>query len=191
MILSGLAIFAGLSVNLVLQFALGVRQAAKGRALPLFQISGLFIIVLFLWIFYSFISIFFSWEFIGLFLLFPLSSLACSGYENLEKRFFPKPKKERPRFFNALTAYDGLVPASLFLTVNLALTFWDAFILSFFFALGCLLAVLILGEINRRSSLEEIPEFLRGIPLSLISMGLLSMIFGSAAWICFRVLDNF
>ena len=191
MILSGLALFAGLSANLVLQFALGVRQAGKGKGLPLFQISGLFITVLFLWIFYSLISIFFSWEFTGLFLLFPLCSLACLGFENLEKRISTKSKKEGSKFFNALTAYDGLVPASLFLTVNLALTFWDAFFLSFFFALGTLLAVIIIGEINRRSSLEEIPEFLRGIPLSIISMGLLSMIFGSAAWICFRVLDNF
>ena len=93
--------------------------------------------------------------------------------------------------FSAFSAYEGLVLASLFLTANLALTFFDALILSFFFAFGCLMALFILREIGRRSALEEIPIYLRGIPLMLISMGLLSMIFGFAAWICYKVLDNF
>ena len=189
MILCALAIFAGLSSNLILQFALGAGQAGKGRTLPIFQIAVLFISVLFLWIIYTNILNFLSWEFPGLLLFFPLSALVCLGLESLEKWIFPK--KERIRLFSALTAYEGLVPASLFLTMTLALNFSEALVLSFFFALGCLLAVFILKEINRRSALEEIPNYLRGIPLTFISMGLLSMIFGFAAWICYKVLDNF
>ena len=188
MILSALAVFAGLSVNLILQFALGVGQTGKGNDLPLFQIIGLFVCVLFLWIINTYVLIFFSWEFMGFFFFFPLSALVVFGFESLGDRFFPK---KRASLLSSLTAYEGLVPASLFITVNLALTFFDALILSFFFALGCLLAVFILKEINRRSALEVIPDYFRGMPLALISMGLLSMIFGSAAWICFRVLDNF
>ena len=189
MILSGFAVFAGLSVNLVLQFALGAGQAGKGNTIPVYQIICLFVSVLFLWIIHTYMLNFIPWEFMGFFLFFPLSALVCMGLEYLERKLFPK--KERIRLFSALTAYEGLVPASLFLTVNLALTFTDALSLSFFFAFGCFLAVFIIKEIYRRSTLEEIPNYLRGIPLAFISMGLLSIIFSSAAWICYRVLDNF
>ena len=189
MILPGLAIFAGLSVNLILQFALGAGQAGKGKVLPIFQIICLFVSVLFLWTIYTYVLHFISWEYMGFMLFFPLSALVCMSLENLEKRLFPK--RERVRLFSALTAYEGLVPASLFLAISAALTFVDALILSLFFALGCFLAIFIVRGIYRRSTLEDIPYSLRGIPLALISMGLLSMIFSSAAWICFRVLDNF
>jgi len=186
MILAGLAIFAGLSLNLVLQFAIGSGPAAKTGTLPVYQIICLFVSVVFLWICYTYIFNFISGEFMVYFLFFPFSALLCLGLDKLETILFPK--KKYVRLFKGLTAYDGLVPASLVLTVNMALTFSDALILSFFFASGCLLAVAFMKEIRRRSSLEEIPENLRGMPLAFISMGLLSMIFGSAAWICFRVL---
>ena len=189
MILFGLAVFAGLSANLILQFALGAGRLGKEMELPLFQIIGLFVSVLFLWIIYTYILNFLPWEFLGFFLLFPLSVLACLGFESLEKRIFPQ--KERIRLFSALTAYEGLVPASLFLTVILAINFLDALILSFFFAVGCLLGVFIIKEISHRADLEKIPNSLRGVPLTLISMGLLSMIFSSAAWICYKVLESF
>ena len=189
MILCGLAVFAGLSVNLILEFALGADQAGKGKGLPVSQIFCLFVSVLFLWTIYRYVLIFFPWEFVVFLLFFPLSVLVCLGFETLEKRFFPN--TERDRSFSALTAYEGLIPASLFLTVNLASTFLDALVLSLFFALGCFMAIFILREITRRSSLEEIPHWLRGPPLTLISMGLLSMIFSSAAWICYKILDNF
>jgi electron transport complex protein RnfA len=77
------------------------------------------------------------------------------------------------------------------MTVNMASNAADAALLSFFFAAGCLLSVSILGEIRRRSALEWVPRYIRGSPLALISMGLLSIIFASGAWICLRVLENF
>ena len=189
MILFALAVFAGFSLNLILQLALGASKVGKGDGLPLSQILGLFIIALFLWSMYTYILNFFSWEFMVFFLFFPLSVLTCVGYERLEKRFFPK--FEKLRLFSALSAYEGLIPASLFLTLNLALSFIDAFILSFFFALGCLMAIFMIKEVKRRSTLEEIPHWLRGMPLVFISMGLLTMVFGSAAWIFYKILYNF
>ena len=186
MILSGLAVFAGLSLNLILQFAIGTGAAGKENDLPVFQIINIFLTVMVLWILQTYVFVFLSWELITFFLLFPFSVLLCIAFENLEKKLFAKQKNVR--VFSGITAYEGLIPASLILTVNTALNFFDAAVLSFFFALGCLIAVICIREIRRRSVLEEIPSSLRGMPLVLISMGLLSLIFGTAAWICYRVL---
>jgi electron transport complex protein RnfA len=189
-----LAVFAGLSLNLMIQCALGVSGAAepakdgKRRPLPLFQLACLFAAVFVLWIVYSAILKPLSRGFLDFFLFFPLCVLACLGLEALWKLLFPK--KPAIRVFRALTAYDGMVPVSLIMTVNLATGAADAIVLSFFFAAGCLLSLLILGEIRRRSALEWVPRYIRGSPLALISMGLLSIIFASVAWICLRILAS-
>jgi electron transport complex protein RnfA len=122
-------------------------------------------------------------------LLFPFSALVCMGLEYFETRFLAENKFGR--IFSWQTAYEGLVPASIILCVHLSVTAADALFLSFFFAFGCLLAILIMKEINRRSSLESLPKYFRGAPVALISMGLLSMVFGSIAWICYRFLNAF
>jgi electron transport complex protein RnfA len=150
----------------------------------------LFLSVLLLWMVFYYILPPLPGDFLAYCLFFPLSSLLCQGLETLGYRLFPK-AAGGCRLFSAFTAYDGLVPIALFITFNLALGFSDAFILSFFFALGNLAAVLILGEIRRRSALEWVPPRLRGSPLILISMGLLSLIFSSAAGICFKILGKF
>ena len=84
--------------------------------------------------------------------------------------------------------HDGLIGAALFVTLNLSNNLAEAVVLSFGFTAGFLLSLLILGEIQRRSEMEAVPWFLRGRSLALISMGLLSLIFGSAAIILFRAL---
>jgi len=186
MILCCLAVTAGLSLNLILTFAIGANAAGKGNTLPVFQIINLFISVVLLWIIHAYIFNFIAWDIMAIFLFFPLSALVCTGIEFLEKRLFPK--RKRVRLFSGITAYEGLIPASLLLVANTALTFSDAIILSFFFALGSFFAVICMNEIRRRSLLEEIPENFRGMPLAFISMGLLSMASGTAAWILYRVL---
>ncbi|MDR1566809.1 MAG: hypothetical protein LBS48_05965 [Treponema sp.] len=194
MTFAALAVFAGLSLNLILQFALGARgvllfaRDSRGNPFPVFQTANLFVSVFVLWAAYDYILKPFSGGALEYFLLFPLSALVCLGFESLWKKLFPR--QEGARAFSALTAYDGLVPVSLIMTIHLALTVLDAAVFAFFFALGCFLALLILGEIRRRSGLEWVPRYLRGGPLVLISTGLLSMIFAAAAWICFRILEN-
>jgi electron transport complex protein RnfA len=192
MILAGLAVFSGLSLNLMFQFALGCRgisEASKQGKIPLFQSGSLFVSVFILWIVCHYMLRSFSGGFLEYFLLFPLTSLACMGIEALWNKVYPQ--REKVRVYQALTAYDGLALASLLLTIHLALSLTEALVLSFSFSLGCLLAMLILGEIQRRSLLEWVPRSLRGSPLVMISMGLLSMIFASGAWACFRILENF
>jgi electron transport complex protein RnfA len=192
MILAALAVFSGLSLNLIFQLALGIRgisEASKQKRIPLFQCGSLFVSVLFLWLICQYILRSLSGGFLEYFLFFPLASLVCMGIEALWNRIYPQ--IEKVRVFSSLTAYDGLALASLMLTFNLAMNFTEAALLSFSFSLGCLLAMFILGEIRRRSLMEWVPHSLRGSPLAIISMGLLSMISASGAWICFRILESF
>jgi len=194
MYLAALAVFSGLSLNLLLSFALGISgKAAFGdtssRPLPLLQLGLLFVSVLFLWMFFSALLPPFWRGFSVYFLFFPVSALACMGLESLAARALPKTTGGREKVFSAFTAYDGLVPASLVLTFTLAGTFAGAVILSLFFALGNLAATLVLNEIRRKSTLERLPRCLRGSPLVLISMGLLSLVSVSVAGICFRILE--
>jgi electron transport complex protein RnfA len=95
------------------------------------------------------------------------------------------------KVFSAFTAYDGIVPVSLVITLILAANFREAFVLVLFFVLGNVTAMLILFEIRRRSEMELVPRYLRGSPLIFISMGLLSLISASAAGLCLKILEVF
>lgn len=78
--------------------------------------------------------------------------------------------------------------AALFIILGLAGSFAQAAMLSFGFSAGAALAVLIAGEIRRRSAMEAVPDCLRGGPLVLAAMGLLSLVFISAATVFYAVL---
>jgi len=190
--MAALAIFSGISLNLLLSFALGAANASgesgKRKAIPFLQILIMFISILFLWFFFRVIMPHQWMGFGEYFLFFPLSALACIALEYLGERFLPK---SGSKVYNAMTGYDGLVPVSLLITLGLAGDFPQAFVLVLFFVLGNLAAMLILNEIRRRSTMEKVPVFLRGSPLVLISMGLLSLITGTTAVICFKILEMF
>ena len=200
--LAALAIFSGLSLNLLLSFALGTAGVAgdtlpKGqttRQIPFFQLGIHFVSIIFLWAFFT-IVLRPAWRgFSEYFLFFPISALACIGLESIGERLARKiaPKAgSLLKVYSALTAYDGLVLVSLILTVALADSFAGALIIALFFVLGNLAAMLILNEIRRRSTLEWVPRYLRGSPLVLISMGLLSLVSASVAGICFKILEVF
>ena len=196
--LAGLAVFSGFSLNLFLSCALGVagvagETAPKGgikNQLPFFQFGVLSVSVLILYILFGYILPASWFGFLAYFLFFPLSALSCLGLEFLGKRFLPK-QAGFMKMFSALTAYDGLVPASLIITFQMALNLLDALILTIFFVLGIMVSMLILNEIRRRSAFERVPRHLRGSPIIFISMGLLSLISVSVAGICFRILEGF
>ena len=196
--LAALAIFSGLSLNLLLQFALGAAGAAGDihpksktvRELPVFQLSVMFLSVIILWVFLAYVFPPFWKGLTEYFLSFPLSALVCMGFEKLGKRVFSK-SGEIKKVFSPYTAYDGLALVSLLITFTLAGNFSGALVISLCFALGNLAAMLALNEIRRRSTLEWVPRFLRGSPIILISMGFLSLISASAAGICFRILEVF
>jgi len=200
--IAGLAVFSGLSLNLLLQFALGTAGAAADtghktnakRELPLIQFCIFFVSIIFLWIFFKYLLSAFWRGFSVYFLFYPLSALVCMGLELFVERILPRvfPKlKGMRKTFSAITAYDGLVPASLIIAFIAAEAFTDVLVVALFFVLGIMTAMFTLNEIARRSALERVPKYLRGTPLILVSMGLLSLISTFAAGIFFRILEVF
>ncbi len=116
------------------------------------------------------------------------------GLERLVERILPRifsKFKGIRKSFSAITAYDGLIPASLIIIFIAAEAFTDVLVIALFFVLGNLTAMLTLNEIARRSSLERVPKYLRGTPLILVSMGLLSLISTFAAGIFLKILEVF
>jgi electron transport complex protein RnfA len=183
-----LGIISGLSLNLIIHFGLGIQYrdfSEKNRewfyGLPLIQGGILFLSVPLLWFFFSYIIIPLSLGFLEYMIVFPLCVLVCMGFEAGVNRFFPKILPEK--LFAPLSAYNGLVPVALVVSLSLAFSLIEVFFLSLGFYMGLLLASLILREIQKRSSLEAVPERLRGVPLTLISIGLLSLIFSSVGMI--------
>jgi electron transport complex protein RnfA len=197
-ILAALGVFSSLSVNLLLHFGLGMQGLRSPQdekyPFPLLESAVIFLSVIVLWLFFTFILAPLKLGFFRYILLFPLSAPVCIAAEWLLDRFVwrhtgrGESMAETPLLFQGISAYDGMVPLALLLTLNLAFTFMEAVILSLGFALGILLSILILNEIRRRSTMEAVPQFLRGIPLTLISMGLLSLIFTSTAAIFFNAI---
>jgi electron transport complex protein RnfA len=194
-----LAVFSGLSMNLILQFGLGLKGIAfdthigKGKLLAA---SGvLFVTVMLLWLVFSFTR---SVLFLGLLeyvVLFPVSALVFSGLEYLVNRFILK-VNATPGDFPSDTFPGGplvngaLAGAALFITLNVAGNIGEAIVLSLSFSCSMALVVVVVGEIRRRSGMEAVPHSLRGGPLALIALGLLSLVFSSGALMLFGVLGT-
>jgi oligopeptide/dipeptide ABC transporter ATP-binding protein len=187
-----LAVFSGLALNLILQFALGLRGAARDEdpGLPFFQIGVLFLAVLLVWLVFALVAAPLGLGFLEYPALFPLSVLASTGLEQLFFRFSP-PLRSARRLFKPLAAYDGLTPAAVFITLDTASSFFEAAALSLGFSLGVFLSLVLLREIRIRAALENVPPLLRGSPLIHISMGHLSLIFSSLAAVLFRAAGVF
>ncbi|MDR2952808.1 MAG: hypothetical protein LBU82_06170 [Treponema sp.] len=184
-------IFSGLSMNLMLQCGLGLSNAAsakkKSKQLVLIQAGIIFTAVILLWvIFAKIISSIVSGIYIFV-LLFPASSLLYDSLESLTFRWLLKREMENefPVSFSS-----GITAAAAFISLTAARGFIEAVALSFGFASGVLLAFLILGEIRLRASLEAVPRFLRGKPLTLISMGLLSLVFFRVSLLLFSMIGG-
>jgi electron transport complex protein RnfA len=190
-VLISLAVFSGLSLNLIVQLGLGMGKVgvkwSGDERLPLPQMGILFLSVPLLWGFFSYLLSPFFFGFAEYFLLFPLSALVCMGLERLSGVLFRLPPAQSG-LFSPMTSYDGLVLAALLLTLRLASTFTEALVLSLGFSAGTLLSLLILRGVRRRSLMERVPPLLRGVPLTLLSMGLLALIFSSLGFLFFRAL---
>jgi electron transport complex protein RnfA len=191
--LAALAVFSGISLNLLLQLGLGIRdlgsKADQSVRISLSQWGILFLSVILLWVFFTYALSPLSLGFMEYFLVFPLTAMAGRGLELLLRRLFPS-RTSAKTLFPVMSSYDGMVIAALVLTLRLALSFVQALTLSLGFSLGGLVSTLVLHGVHRRSSIETVPRSLRGIPLLLISMGLLALIFSALAVILLRVLEG-
>ena len=201
-----LAVFSSLSVNLMLQLGIGLRELAMVEKFShtenaayteisdkkgfWVELGILFITILFLWLVFSFLRSVLPMGLLEYMLLFPASTLLFSALERLAYHFtlIKTIHREKMSVYNNAFTGGALAGAALFITLNIAGGLLEAFVLSLGFIIGITLAITIVGEIRRRSELEAVPRFLRGGPLALIAMGLLSLVFSSAALMFFEVL---
>jgi electron transport complex protein RnfA len=196
-VLAALGVFAALACNLVLHFGLGIRVLAvkkeddqTGRIFYVarfFEGGVIFLSVLVLWVVFIYLLGPLGLGFFRFILIFPLSAPVCAGFELLLKRFLPQDRGWAPAF-RAISAYEGLIPAALFLALHTATNVLEAAVLAFCFVLGILLPTFALEEIRRRAGFEAVPRFLRGSPLALLSLGLMSLVFASLAALFFSAL---
>jgi electron transport complex protein RnfA len=195
--LAALGVFAALACNLVLHFGLGIRALAAEkednrtgrtfRATCFLEGGVIFLSVLVLWIVFTYLLGPLGLGFFRFILIFPLSAPVCAGFETLLRRFVPQEWGWSP-VFKTVSAYEGLIPSALFLALHTATNVLEAAVLAFSFVLGILLPTFILEEIRRRAGFEAVPRFLRGSPLALLSLGLMSLVFASIAALFFSVL---
>jgi len=185
-----LFIYSGFTMNIVLQCGLGIKGAVESKSSlnkPTFiKLGVIFSSIVFLWLFFS--EIIFSLS-SGIFiyvLLFPVSAIVYNGLEYLIFNYMYKEKNETETFINFP---DGITAASAFICLNIANSFLEAVMLSFGFTFGVFIVNLIISEIRRRAELEAVPVFLRGKPLVIIAMGMLSLVFTAASLLFFRMIN--
>jgi len=189
-----LAVFSGLSMNLILQFGLGLKGIAFDESISkerLLAGSGILCAtIIFLWLFFSLVR---SVLFLGLaeyVLLFPVSFLIFSIFECLTNRFILKKNEgqEKTILFGDTLTGGAFAGAALFMTLNAAGGLFEAIVFSLGFSCSAALVIVVVSEIRRRAELEAVPHGLRGGPLAFIALGLLSLIFASGALMLFGVL---
>jgi len=191
-----LFIYSGFTINLLLQCGLGIKGAVeanilqKGEASPLDKFSLIksgiiFIAIILLWLFFSKVIYNLIHGIFIYVLLFPVSSLLYNGIEYLIINYIFKKNTDDDKFINF---NGGITAVAVFLCINLSNDFSETVVLSFGFTFGIFIVNLIIREIRKRASLEAVPLFLRGKPLVLITMGMLSLVFSSASLLLFGMI---
>jgi electron transport complex protein RnfA len=184
-----LVFFTALSLNLLLNFALGVKEMISRERSPAinryYPWIILFLTTAILWIFFAVILRPLG-GLLDYLLVFPLAALGSLALEKLLFQLFPS-LGDNQNVFKIGSSYNGLSTAALVLTLHFAFNFGEALLTSFAFAAGGLLAYLIIKEVQKRSFLESIPYGLRGTPILLISMGILSLIFSAASVLLLKI----
>jgi electron transport complex protein RnfA len=186
--LSILLVFSCLSLNLVLQTGVGVSAITVGLDNPLrrglYQWFILFVVTILVWTIFTVVLYPLGLGGLKYFLLFPSAAVLTFAAEQIvpvtiygsRQRAYQQ-ALQRPPEFQADSAYSGLAVVSTLLTMIIASNFVEALILAAGFSSGVFLTIILTKAINERLSCEKAPALLRGMPLVLISMGLLSMIF--------------
>jgi len=184
-----LLIYSVFTLNLVLQCAIGIRGIAESKSpfglSSLIKLFLIFLTVILLWLFFSRML---PSVFPGLLiyiLLFPVSAMVYDGLEYLTFRYIFKNGGKNETIINS----PGIIASlSVFVCVVIAGNFLETVILSFGFVFGIFLLNLIIREIRRRAALEAVPSYLRGKPLVLITLGLLSMVFSTVSVLIFGMI---
>jgi Na+-translocating ferredoxin:NAD+ oxidoreductase RnfA subunit len=179
-----LLVLSGLFLNLPVQLGLGIKEIWHEGNKPLvfsaFECLVLFLSIIIQWLLFLFVFSPLNLGFFRYFILFPLSVGISAGFEFLFSLVIQKSNENAKKVF-LFPSVSGLSIAAVLLVISLADKAGDALILSFGFSLGVFLSIEILKAIKYRVSNEKISPLFRGLPLILISMGLLSLVWGSAA----------
>ena len=183
-----LLICSGFSMNLVLQCGLGIKGAAESKnpigTSTLAETGIIFFSVILLWFFFSKVVYSIIPGVLIYVLMFPVSSIVYDAFEYLVFKYICN---EDSKSECTVSFPGGITAVCVFMCVNLADGFLEAAVLSFGFTAGILLVYLIVWEVRKRAVLEVVPRFLRGKPLVLITMGLLSLVFSVISVLLFRM----
>lgn len=184
-----LFIYSAFTINLVLQCALGIKGVVESKnhfiVSSLVKLGLVFVSVILLWVFFSRIIFSVISGPLLYILIFPVSSMAYSGFEYIIFRYL---LKKDAKHESVIDFPDGITAVSVFICVNISRNFFETAVLSFGFSSGIFLVNIIICEIRTRASLEAVPVFLRGKPLILVTMGLLSLVFSTASVLLFKMM---
>jgi electron transport complex protein RnfA len=177
-----LLIFSVLSFNLVLQLGLHVRDTYIEQNVPskhtLKILLLLFVTELVLWLFCNYVLASLSIHALQYFLIYPLIVLLFKLYEKFYTMLLITIKEKR-QFFKKLSSYTGTTLIAVLLMLYFASGFLQALILCTGFLFGMGAASVLIWAIRKRTAVEIIPRPLRGVPVFLISLGLLALVFSS------------
>jgi len=191
-----LLFYSVFTVNLLLQCGLGIKGAVEPTqdnkdispsldVITIIRSIIIFLAVIILWGFFS--KVIFS-LIPGMFvyvLLFPVSFIFYDALEYLFFRYLIKKDIESEKSVNFP---GGITSVAVFLCMILANSFLETIVLSFGVSAGILFAKIIIKEIQKRASLEAVPVFIRGKPLVLITMGMLSLVFTAVSLLLFGMI---
>jgi electron transport complex protein RnfA len=185
-----LGICASLAMNLLVQFGqgLGILAGDEAEGGSSFCVQGLifFVSLFFLWLLFTYVLAPLGLDFYWYLLLYPLSAALIWGIGWVSRKgrgFFLF--RSSPRSCPLIRA--EFLALGLLISLHLALNPLEALFLALCFSLGLVFSLVVLREIDRRSRFEAAPPFLRGSPLALISLGLLSLIFSAASIMFFNL----
>jgi electron transport complex protein RnfA len=198
--LAALGICASLAMNLLVQLGLGLGILADDNEdypLRFCCVWGLVFVIglFFLWLLFTYILTPLGLGFYWYLLLYPLSAALIRGFEVLGSRegtmklvlFRPGLRQSPPSSFFWPRGWVEFFVLGLLISLHLALNPLEALFLALCFSLGLVFSLVVLREIGRRSRFEAVPPLLRGSPLALISLGLLSLIFSIASIMFFNL----
>jgi len=185
-----LFIYSGFTINIVLHCAIGIKGVAESKKaadwVSVLKTLIIFFTIILMWFFFSrIIYPMVSGIFIYI-LLFPVSALVYSCFEYFIFSILLKKGMEEE---SIISFPGGFTAAAVFIIINISNNMAETIVLAFGFTSGIFLVNFIIMEIRRRAALETVPEYLRGKPLVLIAMGLLSLIFTTASLLFFRMIS--
>jgi Na+-translocating ferredoxin:NAD+ oxidoreductase RnfA subunit len=184
-----LFIISMFTMNLTLQCALGIKGNAEsknsGIVVNLIKTGIIFLSIIIIWFVFTRVIFAISSSIFIYILLVPVSFIV---YELLEYVVFSYVFKNRNEEESFINFPGGITAVAVFVGINIADSFLQTLVLSFGFTGGIFLVSVIVREIRKRASLEKVPRFMRGKPLVLVTMALMSLVFTVSSLLILRMI---